>query len=152
MNFMETDSLKVFPYVCSQYIPSSLNGSTDVCMGWKWLQDVTEQSYDRHGTVGGLFWKTRCPGCWPPSCSGSGFKDYPPFLAFKKFLIKAQQEDLSHFSSVSLPPQPSGSFLLSYSPSLCVCMYTPTSPTAGLLSPQKRKYVIPTISSKFGWV
>ena len=55
MNFMETDSLKVFPYVCSQYIPSSLNGSTDVCMGWKWLQDVTEQSYDRRGTVGGLF-------------------------------------------------------------------------------------------------
>jgi len=23
MDFMETDSLKVFPYVCSQYIPSS---------------------------------------------------------------------------------------------------------------------------------
>lgn len=121
MNFMETDSLKVFPYVCSQYIPSSLNGSTDVCKGWKWLQDVTKQSDDRHGTVGGPFWKTRCPGCWPPSCIGSGFKDHPPFRAFKKFLIKTSHEDVSFFSpSISPPSYPS--WLL---PSLLLSSYRP---------------------------
>lgn len=77
-----------------------LNGSTNSHTSWKWLQDVTEKSYDWSGTVCGPRWKTRCPVCWLPSYTRSSFKEYLPSRLLKeKTLIKNQQGILCPSSS-----------------------------------------------------
>lgn len=152
MNFMETDSLKVFPYVCSQYIPSSRNGSSDVCMGWKWLQDVTEQSYDsRHR--GWPLLKDRVSWVLASFLQWIWFQRLSTHRSFKN----VPNQGLGRSYPPSLPTFPSSQPLAPSFSAPDPWIHTGTHRLTQLLPPApfpftKRKCIIPAISLKLGWV